>query len=451
MEEKSSNERKVILNDYQDSFIFDNEHKFHFLKSAWGTGKSYALIIAGIEECKAYPNNLGVIFRKEYTDLRDSTCIDFESFSGLKISAKRDIRIKSRTGGRPSTILFRHLEELNNIQNMNLGWFGIEQAEELDTDKEFFTLFGRLRRKGCSLKGYIISNAKGHNWIYKIKQKGLYDPAGKRLDLHLSATTFDNKHNLSPEFLNSLEVLKSQKPQLYNRFVLNSDDDEDTIDIVIKPVDVRRAIRREQNKHEVKIRRGLFIDPARYGDDETVMYVFENNRLLAAEYYHLKNTMEVVGFALILAEKHKCNTIGVDVIGLGAGIVDRLREINKYKIIEINSAARATEPERYYNVRSEMWSKTADKFFNDLPTIPDDETLIEQLSAVRYKTIKSNGLLQIEPKEEVKKRLGRSPDRADCCVMGLHFIDQCQPVEIRDRYSFGQDRKKPYKFNSENC
>ncbi|MBK7546268.1 MAG: hypothetical protein IPI56_11090 [Elusimicrobia bacterium] len=46
-----------------------------------------------------------------------------------------------------SEILFRHLEEIHGVvQNMNLGWFWIEQAEELETDETFNVLRGRLRR-----------------------------------------------------------------------------------------------------------------------------------------------------------------------------------------------------------------------------------------------------------------------------------------------------------------
>ena len=444
----SEEKKQIKLEPWQDRFLF-SDYKFNFLTSGWGTGKSLALIIAATEESRNIRDNLGVIFRKEFTDLYDSTCKDFQSFTGLKIDSHRDVKIAhiDPKVSQTSRIMFRHIEELNNIANMNLGWFGIEQAEELETDKEFLMLFGRLRRKGCSLKGYIIANAKGHNWIYKLKKVGLNDIDGKRLDQHSSATTFDNAHNLSPEYINSLDAIKQRNPQMYNRFVLNSDEDEDTIDIVIKPGDVRRAINREIKRHEVKVRRGVFIDPARYGDDETVLFGFENNRIIAAEYYNLKSTMETAGLATILCEKIKGNTIGGDVCGLGAGVFDRIREIGKFKVLEINSAARSTEPERYCNVRSEMWVKTSDKFANDLPCIIDDDKLTDQLSIVRYKTIKSNGMLQIEAKEDIKKRLGVSPDRADCCVMGLYFIDQCEPVEIRDRYMINRN-KKTTNFNS---
>ena len=452
-EKMSEAEKKSItLNLYQDKFLY-SDYKFNFLKSGWGTGKSLALIIAATEESRNIKDNLGVIFRKEFTDLQDSTCVDFESFTRMKIDSHRNVKFKNH-----STIMFRHIEELNNLGNINLGWFGIEQAEELETDKEFLMLFGRLRRKGCSLKGYIISNAKGHNWIYKIKQTGLYplDKDGNedrrpelRLDQHLEATTFDNAHNTDPTWLASLGAIKIRNPQMYNRFVLNSDADEDTIDIIIKAKDVERAIGRQVKKYEQKIRRAVIIDPARYGDDETVLYGFENNKMIAIEYYNQKSTMETAGYASILAEKIKANTIAGDSIGVGSGIFDRLREIKKHKVIEICSSGKSSDPKKYRNIRAEMWCKAGEKFENDLPNIISDDIMQDQLSIVRYKTVESNGCRQVESKEDIKKRLGRSPDRADCCVMGLYVIDQCEPVEVRDRYRIDVPRRN--RFNSETC
>jgi phage terminase large subunit len=417
---------EIKLTAYQDEFVF-GDGKYKFLKSAWGTGKTLALIVASMNESETYPNNLGVIFRKEYIDLRDSTCKDFESYTGLKISSSRDVVLPNK-----SVIMFRHLEELNNIQNMNLGWFGIEQGEELETDDHFFTLFGRLRRQNSGLKGYVISNAKGRNWIWKIKQKGLFDDkTRKRLDKHLSATTFDNAKNLSKEFISSLEILKTNKPQLYNRFVLNSDDDEDTVDIIIPPALVRKAVNKKIKK-SYPIYRIVVCDPARYGDDETVCYVMEKSdksyQLIDKEIYNQKSTMETAGRLVRLLNKHKCNAIAVDVCGLGAGVADRLEELGE-NVIEINSAHASKNKDKYRNIRAEIWAKAADKFENDLVSVEDDEGLIEQLSLVKYKTIESNGRLQVQPKDEIKKVLGRSPDRADAFVMGLWALDKSDPIE----------------------
>jgi len=189
--------------------------------SAWGTGKSFCLIAKAMDLSEYYPNNLGVIFRKQWVDLRDSTMMDFEKYTGLKIDSQRNVTLDNG-----SVIMFRHLEELNNIQNINLGWFGIEQAEELESDNEFFTLWGRLRRQNASLQGFIVANTRGSNWIKRVfKDGGIRNDKGELLSELIEAETSDNACNLRQEYLDSLEVLKVQKPQKYNRFVKNSWED----------------------------------------------------------------------------------------------------------------------------------------------------------------------------------------------------------------------------------
>lgn len=426
-----SNLWELKLKPWQWDFVYpQDQYKFLFLKSAWATGKSLALILAGVNESEKYPGNLGVIFRKEYVDLRDSTCKDFESYTGMAISSSRDAKFPNG-----SVILFRHLEEMNNIQNMNLGWFGIEQGEELETDEQFYTLFGRLRRAESSRRGYIIANAKGHNWIYKLKQSGLYAPDDvdrkRRLDLHLSASTFENKDNLSPDYLMSLEVLKTQKPALYARFVMNSDEDEDAVDLIIRPEWIREAVNKELPR-KVLEKRVVVVDPARFGDDETVSYQMEGNKALPGEIYGQKSTMETAGRLILQRKKSQAWGIAGDDCGVGGGVFDRLEEMGE-RIIKINSASRSEFPDKYKNLRAEMWAVAAEKFEKGSVSIPNDPVLIEQLGMVRYKTIESSGKLQVESKEDIKKRLGRSPDRADCVVMGLWAVDKVEAKINRER------------------
>jgi hypothetical protein len=168
------------------------------------------------------PQNLGIIFRKEYTDLRDSTLKDFERYTGMKCDSQRNVNFPNG-----SQIMFRHVEELNNLQNINLGWFFIEQAEELASDKEFFLLWGRLRRDlipspsfsslGLPVhSGFISGNVKASNWIKKFWK----DKPEEGFDL-IEATTFDNADVLPEDYLASLEKLKKLRPEIYARYVMN--------------------------------------------------------------------------------------------------------------------------------------------------------------------------------------------------------------------------------------
>ena len=186
------------------------------MESAWGTGKSLCLILRVLRLCEKYPNNLALIVRKEFTDLKDSTIKDFELYTGLKVGSNKEVMLHNG-----STIMFRHGEELNTLQNINLGVCGIEQAEEFDDDSQWFMLFGRMRRKNVGNPSlFLIANSNGDNWISKLWP---IDPTKRMPGYELyRATTFDNADVLPESFLKSLEILKVQKPTVYEQYVMNS-------------------------------------------------------------------------------------------------------------------------------------------------------------------------------------------------------------------------------------
>lgn len=171
-------------------------------------------------------------------------------------------------------------------------------------------------------------------------------------------------------------------------------------------------------------------DPARFGDDETVIAVRYGQRVCLYEIRQGQDTMATVG-AIIRAAKELTDpvrgkpVIVVDEIGIGAGIIDRLREIGGYKVVAYNAAAAPAEQNQgeggYPNARSELWFEFAE---DHLPGIDldDDEDLLADLCSPEY-TLDSKGRRVVEPKDETKKRLGRSPDRADAVLMLF-----CRPV-----------------------
>ena len=219
-----------VLEPFQYDYVYSPE-KFPAQVSAWGTGKTLDLILRALIYANEIPDNLIYILRREWVDLKDSTIKDFELYTGLEV--KSDRNVVCRNG---SVIMFRHIEELNkagkNLQNINLGAYFIEQADELPTDREFFVLQGRLRRKVVPSDhfkklflpdhtGSIIANVAGNNWIKQIWK----DPADAGRMKHdyplIEATTFDNAKNLAKDFLDTLEGLKARKASIYNRFVMN--------------------------------------------------------------------------------------------------------------------------------------------------------------------------------------------------------------------------------------
>ena len=412
----------------QDNFMF-SDAKFPAFVGAWGTGKSFAGIQRALILSEESPGNMGVIFRREFTDLRDSTLKDFESYTNLRASAERSVTLPNK-----SVILFRHLEEIQGtMQNMNLGWFWIEQAEELDTDAQFFVLHGRLRRNVKRRTGFITANTNGHNWIYK-----LWKIAGDADYPLFEADSFQASAYLPEDTLKSWRELEKKKPKVYRRFVLNSWDESDAVDVIIQPEHVERAMRNDVIIR-TPLRRLVSIDVARFGDDRTTFYAIEGDdkfrKVVAKEVHDKKDTMATVGLAQIFAKKHgDAESFAVDEIGIGAGVVDRLRELDRH-VIPVNAAARENVRHGCYNRRAEIYVTAAELLeAGRVQLLATDEDAREELSWTRYKTIKSSGIYQVEPKDDVKERYGRSPDHADALLNGLWAFPQAKVVTRPDKY-----------------
>jgi hypothetical protein len=244
--------KKFKFEPFQKNFI-NSTKRLPCFKAAWGTGKTTCAIVKGLILSDAYKNNLGLIVRKKYTDLRDSTLKDFERYTGLHVpQSTKEVLV-----GDGSKIMFRHGDELSGLQNVNLGWAYIEQAEEFETEDIFMMLRGRLRRdleladhwkdkvsvdypemveyiKHNQLRQIMcIANAAGHNWLYQKWVKGFTsllrddnETKNEDYDLHVG-TTFDNWHNLPEDFIKDLKTMELESPKKYNRYVMNSDEDYD--------------------------------------------------------------------------------------------------------------------------------------------------------------------------------------------------------------------------------
>lgn len=169
-------------------------------------------------------------------------------------------------------------------------------------------------------------------------------------------------------------------------------------------------------------------DVARFGSDETVIAerVGDHARIVSAVVG--RDTMETAGRILDTARTLLARTtrkrgdvrLVVDDSGVGGGVTDRLREIGEFEVEAFNGAQTAltidddTEKPAYPNRRSEAWFA----FAGALPVVvlDADEQLAADLVAPVYR-MDSAGRRVVEPKEETKKRLGRSPDRADAVLM----------------------------------
>lgn len=423
---------QVKLKPFQESF-FTSLARYPAFVAGWATGKSLCGILRGLKLSEEYPNNLGLIVRKEFVDLRDSTMKDYEKYTGMRIN-KQDKEHKLSNG---SVIMFRHASELDALKNINLGWFWIEQAEELDSDDQFFFLQGRLRRENVGFRtGFITANACGHNWIWEHWPLG--DQKEKDPDYPVSeATTYDNADVLVEDFINSLEGIKKRRLNIYNQYVMN---DHETaaggnwfipINLIESALTVHFQLPTEK--------RIITCDPASGGDNMMVAYAMVNTGIVQEKIFPPgeRDPMKLAGELIILKRINKASLIVVDAIGVGEGICSRLSELG-HSVLAIDSRKHSKDPSQFLNTRSEMWWHAADMFmdhqvsFGDVSKI-DFDTLKKQLSSVHYVILKSNGKTKAEDKDEVKKILKCSPDYADAYVMGLYGLQFAKTTEQIER------------------
>lgn len=159
------------------------------------------------------------------------------------------------------------------------------------------------------------------------------------------------------------------------------------------------------------------LDVARFGDDDSALCKGQGMCLFDIETWNGYDLMTTTGRV-----KKTGLPVRVDVVGMGGGVVDRLRE-QDYPVIAVNVGSRKVkDPERFLTLRDEGYFELRDRFRDgliDLTRLPEDvyDRLTGELMAHTYKP-QSDGRDKVAPKDDVKKLLGgRSPDVADSVMM----------------------------------
>ncbi len=191
---------------------------------------------------------------------------------------------------------------------------------------------------------------------------------------------------------------------------------------------IDEATRREVSNH-VHDPLVIGVDVARFGDDESVIYIRKGRDGRSIDPVRIRgvrggaDTMTVAGKAAELYAQYKADAIFVDGGGVGGGVVDRLRQLQvPVWDIQFGSKSDANQLEsdgiRYANKRAEIWG--ALKEWLKGGCIPDDRQLIEELSGPQYGYNVRNEI-QLESKDDMKKRGLSSPDVADALALTFAY------------------------------
>lgn len=179
--------------------------KYRLLIGAWGSGKTTTLIWEDICLALEYPGSQGVIYRKTYPALRDTTKRDY-----LANCPRELIRTETRTEGREeiefvngSRRLFRCLDDYRKLGSTQWDVVNVDEAEEVD-EEEFRTLaFGRLRGTVGPRRMVLASNPPNiDHWLYDF----FVSQANADTAVH-HFSTYDNQTNLPDGYLAKLETM----------------------------------------------------------------------------------------------------------------------------------------------------------------------------------------------------------------------------------------------------
>jgi hypothetical protein len=160
------------------------------------------------------------------------------------------------------------------------------------------------------------------------------------------------------------------------------------------------------------------VDVARFGSDASVLIKRQGNVVLEMpRRWRQFDTMQLAG--AIKAEYDGALTtkpalIVIDVIGIGAGVVDRLHEQN-LPILGVNVSEVPSTTGRYARLRDELWIRTREWLESRAVRLPRDDQLRQDLVAPRYSFL-SDGRLQVESKNSMRARKLDSPDSADALI-----------------------------------
>lgn len=190
---------------------------------------------------------------------------------------------------------------------------------------------------------------------------------------------------------------------------------------VVPLVYVIAAVERWADEQEDQAPLVLGVDVARFGDDESVIVPRRGNRVWPARVLTQLDGPNLAGEVLAVARELRRHgerpVVNVDVIGVGASAFDVLARSDEVAANAVNVAEKATA-EGYHSLRDQLWGATRD-WLKAGGAIPDDARLQAELVSPVY-AFDAQGRMQVESKQAMKKRLQRSPDRADALALSIY-------------------------------
>lgn len=201
----------------------------------------------------------------------------------------------------------------------------------------------------------------------------------------------------------------------------------------------------------------LGVDVARYGDDNSAVSARRNDRLFTPEWFQRERgiagvvngydgnkvaNLVVQCMREVRNPGERCRIKIDSTGGYGGAVADALRKMREtgdidegIDIIEVNFSCASSDPAKWPLVRDELWFSGRKFFQTGGMLYPRDSRCDSELMAPTYSP-GPKGSNKVEPKADTKKRLGRSPDRAESALLAI--FDAHNPIE-----DFSEDDPPP--------
>lgn len=177
------------------------------------------------------------------------------------------------------------------------------------------------------------------------------------------------------------------------------------------------------------------VDVARFGDDRTTIYVVRGAQVIHAERWSNRRTTWTARRAIQLAKwagltRQQSRNVYVDDTGVGGGVTDTMVD-DGWAPTAVNFGSKPTSKgeELYADRRTELWCNLRNWLLREahLGDLPDDTQRIlkADLTMPKYSFL-PRGVRKLESKDQLRKRLGRSPDDGD--ALALAVADRVTPT-----------------------
>lgn len=373
-----------------------------------------------------------------------STCADTK----IVVSASTDTQLKTKTFPEIISWIRRSLNAhwftttATSISSRDPDHVRTWRTDAIPWSAENTEAFAGLHNKGRRIVLIFDEASSIDDRIWEVAEGALTDENTEIIWLAFGNPTRNTgrfrecfgrfKHRWKTRQIDSRSVEGTNKEQLES-YVRDYGEDSDFVRVRVKgefpragtmqfiPGDIVEEARRREPVASSMDSVVMGVDVARFGDDQSCIVIRRGRDAVSIPWVKLRgvDTMTLAARVVELANQYNPDVIFVDEGGVGGGVVDRLRMLKK-DVIGIQFGAASDRSQEtgegavvYKNKRAEMWGYMREWLKGG--SIPNDPDLAAELTSVEYgySLHKGRDAIQLEKKEDMRKRGLSSPDQGD--------------------------------------